>query len=152
LPKKERLEAAILLEEPISIDYFDGTRPPREMLANIIAGSVKTIPALIGEIFFEEERTLSAIYEGILRGIATGSVGSGELSSFLFSKRLTRKDDPSIIQQYLANLVQVGIIKRIEVFNKKRFIYKLVSPLSRVFYYSDEKYNVAERHRERSRR
>jgi hypothetical protein len=145
LPKKERLENAIVLEEPISIDYFDAARPQREMLASLLAGSVKTIPALIGEIFFEEERTLSAIYEGILRGIATGNVGSGELSSYLFSKKLTRKDDPSIIQQYLANLVQVGVIKRIEVFNKKRFIYKLVSPLSRIFYYADEKYNVVER-------
>ncbi len=145
LPKKDRLEAAVFLEEPIAIDYFDEKRPPRELLANLLSGSMKTIPALIGEIFFEEERTLSAIYEGILRGVATGNIGSGELSSYLFSKRLTAKDDPSIIQQYLANLVQVGILRRIEVFNKKRFVYKHSSPLARVFYYADEKYNVTER-------
>nr|MDO8086082.1 AAA family ATPase [Candidatus Sigynarchaeum springense] len=145
LPKKERLEAAILLSEPIVIDYFDETRPPRDLLANMLSSSMKTIPALIGEIFFEEERALSAIYEGILRGIATGNVGSGELSSYLFSKKLTAKDDPSIIQQYLVNLVQVGILRRIEIFNKKRFIYKHTSPLSRIFYYADEKYNVSER-------
>ena len=32
-----------------------------------------------------------------------------------------------------------------ELFNKKKFVYKLVSPLSRIYYYADEKYNLSER-------
>ncbi len=145
IPKKERLELAVLLREPIAADYFDEKEEARSTIAKIILGSAKTIPALIGEIFLEEEREISGVYEGILRAIACGKVGSGEISSNLFSKKLLKKDDPSIISQYLGNLASFGIIRKIRVFGKKRFIYKLASPLSRVYYYADEKYNISER-------
>jgi hypothetical protein len=145
LSKKEQLEIAVLLREPIAIDYFNPKENARKTIAKIIQGSAKTIPALVGEIFFEEERELSGVYEGILRAIASGKVGSGEISNYLFSKKLIKKDDPSIIQQYLNNLSSFGIIRKIKVFSKKRFIYKLASPLSRIYYYADEKYNLSER-------
>lgn len=142
---KERLELAILLREPIAIDYFNVKKKAREIIADVILGSLKTIPALIGEIFFEEEREMSAVYEGVLRAISLGKGVSGEIANYLFSKRLIKKDDPSIIQQYLNNLLSFGIIKRIEMVNKKRFVYKLKSSLARIYYYTDEKYNLSER-------
>src|SRR3989338_2733720 len=143
--KKEKMELAILLREPIAIDYFDQRFSARDTIAKIISSSIKTIPALIGEIFVEEEREISAIYEGVLRAIAIGKVVSSEISSYLFSKKLISKDDPSLVTQYLNNLVLFGIIIRIKVFNKNRFIYKHVSPLGRIFYYADERYNLSER-------
>ncbi len=145
LPLKEQLELAILLQEPLAIDYFKEGKSARELLATIVLASLKTTPALIGEIFLEEEKELSAAYEGILRAIATGNINSGEISSYLFSLKVINKDDPSIIQQYLNNLISFGMIRRIEIFNKKRFAYKLASPLARIFYYADEKYNLSER-------
>ncbi len=145
LSKKEMLEVGILLREPIAIDYFDTNKSARDILSAIIHSSIITIPALIGEIFVEEERDISAIYEGILRAVAVNKATSGEIASYIFSKRLMNKDDPSSIQQYLSNLLSFGVLKRIEVFNKKRFFYKHVSPLAKVFYYLDEKYNFAER-------
>lgn len=36
-------------------------------------------------------------------------------------------------------------ILRIKIYQKKKFVYKLTSPLMRLFYYSDEKYNISER-------
>jgi len=145
LSKKEKFELLILLREPIAIGFFDEKRSAREIIATIILSSLKTIPALVGEIFFEEEREISAVYEGVLRAISIGKIGSGEISSYLFSKKLIKKDDPSLIQQYLTNLIYFGIIRRIEILNKKKFIYKLVSPLARIYYYGDEKYNLSER-------
>lgn len=144
-PNKEMLELAILLREPIAIDYFNEKKHAREIIADVILSSTKTIPALVGEIFTEESREISAVYEGILRAVATGKVNSGAISSFLFSKKLINKDDPSIIQQYLNNLISFGVIKRVEIFNKKRFAYGLVSPLAKIYYYADEKYNISER-------
>jgi len=127
------------------VDYFDSAKSSREIIASIVLDSVKTIPALVGEIFSEEEREISAVYEGVLRGISTGKVNSGALSSHLYSKKLIKKDDPSIIQQYLNNLISFGIIRRIGIYGKKRFAYKVSSPLARIFYYLDEKYNISER-------
>lgn len=143
--RKFLTEMAILLREPLAIDYYDSHEEPRKLMAKVLTYSIRTIPALIGEIFTEEERTISAVYDGILRAIASGKTVSSEISSYLFSLGLIKKDDPSLIQQYLSNLVGFGIIKRIRVYGKKRFIYKHVSPLVRIFYYADEKYNISER-------
>ena len=145
LSKKDRLELAILLREPIAVDYFDEKKSARENIALVLLSSVKTIPALIGEIFYEEEREMSSIYEGILRAIASGRVISGEIASYLFSRRLIKKEDASIIQPYLNNLVSFGLIRRVEVFNKRKFVYKIALPLVRIYYYADEKYNISER-------
>lgn len=142
---KQRLETAILLREPIAVEYYDGGKDARATMATVLASSVRTIPAMVGEIFVEEERHISAVYEGVLRAIANGHVISGEISSYLYSRKLIKKDDPSIIQQYLGNLIDVGIIHRIQIYGKKRYVYKHASPLARLFYYADEKYNISER-------
>ena len=143
--KKQLLELSIFLREPIVIEYFNQNEDSRKLIASIIMHSIKTVPALIGEIFIEEERSISAIYEGILRAIANGKTVSGEISGYLFSRKLLKKDDPSIVQQYLKNLMEFGIIKRIKVYGKNKLVYKHVSPLSRIYYYADEKYNISER-------
>jgi len=143
--RKFLTEMGVLLREPLAVDYYDPGEEPRRLVAMVITHSTKTIPALVGEVFTEEERTTSAVYDGILRAIAGGKTVSSEISSHLFSAGLVKKDDPSLIQQYLSNLVGFGIIKRIRVYGRKKFIYKHVSPLARIFYYADEKYNISER-------
>lgn len=137
---KKRFELAVLLREPIIVNLAKNGD-----IADIIMMLRFTAPALIGEIFNEEDRNLSRIYEGVIRAIAVGKLGSGEICSFLFSKKLIKKDDPSIIQQYLINLVNFGIIKKTKVWNKNRVIYRHVSPILRMFYYLDEKYSFGER-------
>jgi len=77
--------------------------------------------------------------------VAAGKTTSGEISSHLFSRGLIKKDDPGLIRQYLSNLVEFGLLRKIRVYGKKRFIYKHTSPLMRIFYYADEKYNISER-------
>ena len=145
LPNRELLELAALLREPIAISYFDEKKKARETIAQIVMSSAKSIPALVGEIFLEEERELSVVYEGILRAVAAGKIGTGEMAGYLFSKKIIQKDDPSVIQQYLSNLLSFGVLRRIALFNKKKFVYKICSPLARIYYYADEKYNLSER-------
>src|SRR4030042_5960867 len=86
--KKELLENAIILKEPIAISYLNESKTARKILAEIFLGTIKTVPALVGEIFLEEEKTLSSIYEGILRAVAQGKIVSTEIASYLFSKQL----------------------------------------------------------------
>lgn len=145
LDKKTMVEVATLLREPLAIKYFDEKDNSRELISKVLLHSIRTVPALIGEIFTEEERSISAIYEGILRAVANGKNVSGEISSYLFSRKLIKKDDPSIIQQYLNNLVGFGIIKKIKKYNMNKFVYKHVSSLAMLYYYADEKYNFSER-------
>jgi len=142
---RELVETALIMREPTTIDYFSGEKQGRKVLIDILQSTLNTIPALVGEIFGEEEKTLSGVYEGVLRAIAGGNVVSTEISSYLFSHGLIKKDDPSAIQQYLNNMLSFGLIKRMRIYNKNKFVYKHVSPLMRIFYYADEKYNISER-------
>ncbi len=142
--KKDWLEISIFLREPIFFQQVS-LKNVRKDIIDIILSSRRTIPALIGEIFLEEERTLSMIYEGILRAISCGKINSGEISSYLFSRKLLNKDDPSLIQKHLDILTELGLIRRIKIFDKKRYVYKHTSPVVKVFYFCDEKYNISER-------
>ena len=145
LDNRQLVESAIMLREPIAIDYFNKGEDVRKTFARLLLGSMNTVPALVGEIFLEEEKSLSATYEGIIRSIANGKAVSGEISSSLYSRGLVPKDDPSTIQPYLNNLVKIGILKRVSVYDKRKFMYKIASPLVRLFFYADEKYGIAER-------
>ncbi|MCL4332651.1 MAG: AAA family ATPase [Candidatus Thermoplasmatota archaeon] len=138
------LELAIILREPLAIDYFDTETNHRDLIERIVTGSLNSLSSLIGEIFIEEERELSKVYEGVIRAIANGNNSSTEISNSLFSQGLIGKNDPSIVQQYLNNLRNLGIIRKVTIFNRNKFSYQLISPLLRLFYYADEKYNVSE--------
>jgi len=144
LDAKSRVELAVLLREPLAAQYVQPDSHARKLFTQVLEGSLRTIPALVGEIFAEEQRGISAVYEGILRAVANGKAVSGEISSALFSRKLIAKDDPSLIQQYLNNLISFGILKRIAVYGKNRFMYRHASALSWMFYYADEKYNASE--------
>ncbi|MEA3558615.1 MAG: hypothetical protein U9R75_05110 [Candidatus Thermoplasmatota archaeon] len=138
--KKELVETAVILREPLMINFYDNGH-----LNFILPGIKLTVPALIGEIFTEEDRKLSALYEGIIRATAIGKWSSSQMSSYLFSRGLLKKDDPSYMQQYLVNLVKFGILAKVNVWNKKRVVYRHVSPVTRTYYYVDEKYCIADR-------
>ena len=141
----KNFELAILLREPIAIEYYNTELKSSENFTNVLYYSLRTIPALVGEIFIEEERSLSKTYEGVFRAIASGKRVTTKISSFLFKHKLILKDDPSLIQPYLTILMELGIIKRIKDIKKNRYYYFHVSPLAELFYYADEKYSIANR-------
>lgn len=141
---KDLLEMSIIAREPLAIDYLKGS-DARSSIRDTVIGSMQAVPALIGEIFSEEERTVTITYNAILSAVASGEVTSGKIASFLFSRKLIQKDDPSIIQSQLGNLVNIGLLKKIRVYNRNKFAYKIASPLVRIFYYGQEKYGISDR-------
>ncbi|MBM4248666.1 MAG: ATP-binding protein [Euryarchaeota archaeon] len=137
---RELLERAIFLREPVTVNLLEEGDP-------VAAASMLklTVPALMGEIFAEEDRKISAVYEGAIRAVAAGRCTSAEVSSHLFSRGLINRNDPSLVQQYLENLQRFGILHKLPVWGRNRHVYRHVSPLTRIFYYLDEKYGAAER-------
>ena len=144
LSKKELVETAVLLREPIAIDHYTPGEGSVPTFTRVMTSTKYLVPALIGEIFTEEDRSLSAVYEGVLRAVADGRCVSSQISSSLFSHRLIKKDDPSIVQQYLNNLVSFGLLKRLKVYNRRHYVYMHTSPLVYLYFYADEKYNLTE--------
>jgi hypothetical protein len=142
--KKDLLEFSILLSEPLAIEHLKKEMDSTELAVILLSTAKYLVPALMGEIFREEERVLSNVYSGILRAIASGKNISTEISTFLFSRKLVKKDDPGSIQSYLKNLVEIGVVKRIQLANKNTYVYEHTSPLVEMYYYGDEKYNISE--------
>ena len=144
LPSRDPIEsvkAGIYLREPLlAMDY---NPPVEKYLSTYLYGNKLTIREIIGEIFSEEERRLSLIYEGILKAIASGKRKSGEISSFLFSRRLLSKDNPGIIQRHLDILVKIGLIEKIQTYSRG-FYYLHSSPLFNLHFYLEEKYGYTE--------
>jgi hypothetical protein len=139
---RELIEASVYLREPFLIPSF---KPPlREFLFSFLYENRFFIGELLGEIFTEEEKELTNIYEGVLKAIADGKNISTEISSLLFSRGLLLKDNPGVMQKYLNILSQMGIIERYEVFGRKKFKYYHASPVFDLHYYLEEKYTYSE--------
>ncbi|MEM2136811.1 MAG: hypothetical protein QXI93_02510 [Candidatus Methanomethylicia archaeon] len=139
---KKLIEYAVFLREPWLIPIWEQS----EDIFNVIPFNVKiTIPALIGEIFIEEEREYSRIYDAILKAIANGKQISTEIASHLHSLKLIPKDDPSMIQPFLKILQNMGLIEKIKIYDKNKYYYRHSSPLIDYYYYLDAKYGISER-------
>jgi len=140
---KELIESATYLREVILLPYFKGNI--KEFLINYLEGGKIIIKELIGEIFSEEEKELTNIYENVIKCIADRKNTSTEISNILFSKGLISKNNPGILQKYLGLLTEMGILEKIEVFGKKRkFRYFHKSPLIDLHYYLESKYFYTE--------
>ncbi len=136
---KRKGEIALMMREPMLIEHV------QDGIERAVGKFSMAAQSLIGEVFSEEERRMSRTYEGVIRAIAYGKRSSGEISSFLYSRRLIPRNDPSLIQQYLNNLVSFGILEKVPVWGRKRFVYQHSSPFTELYFYLDEKYAISER-------
>ncbi|MCI4408328.1 MAG: hypothetical protein JHC26_04500 [Thermofilum sp.] len=104
-----------------------------------------TVPSLIGEIFTEEERMYTRVYDGILKAIADGRQVSTEIASQLYSHRLIPAQDPSLVHPYLKILADIGLLEKVKIYGKNKYYYRHVSQVIDYYYYLDAKYGVSER-------
>lgn len=139
----EILEASIYLSEPILCRYY--SNDIRETLSGFLYDNREVVEGIILDAFREEERTYSLIYRGILNAVGSGRNTSTVISSYLFSKRLIKKDSPSMIQRHLDILVKMGFLDKIPVFSRRKYIFRHISPLLDVHYYLEDKYAYTER-------
>ncbi len=142
LKGRELIESSVYLREVMLIPSYKPNI--REFLTDFLIDGKIILKGLVGEIFTEEERELTNIYEGIMKAVADGKNISTEISTFLFSRGLISKDNPGVLQKYLNTLTEMGIFERIKVFRKKRFRYFHRSPLLDLHYYLEGKYSYTE--------
>ncbi|MCD6464361.1 ATP-binding protein [Candidatus Woesearchaeota archaeon] len=138
LAGKKLVESAVYLREPLLLRFFN------KDLWQVLKALKFTIPALIGEIFSEEEKELSNRYEAIIRALSLGKNSLSEIVSYLYSYKLIDKQDTGAIKQYVKNLIDMGLITRVKDYFKNRYYYFIASPVIELYYYLDEKYNFSE--------
>ena len=138
----ELMETAVFLREPWLVPVWEENRDIKSSLPFF---TKFTVPALVGEIFMEEERSYSRVYEGILKAVADGKSVSGEIASWLFANHLIPANNPSLVHPYLNVLVKIGLLEKIKIRGKRKFHYIHSSPVMDLYYYMDAKYCISER-------
>jgi len=137
-PPVTAFELSPFLRDPWTLPYFRGERTS---IPDILQLSREAIRALIGEVFLEEDKSLSNVYEGIIRSLACGKWELGEVADRLFSRKVIDKPDPHLIRPYFNNMEAMDLVKRVPIFGMKKFRYLLSSPIMELGYILDERYN-----------
>lgn len=140
---KQLIELSAYLREPWLLPLWEKTG--KNCLPSMASNTKITVPALIGEIFSEEDKQMSSVYEGILKAISDGKRVSGKITNYLFSLNLIPAQNPSLVHPYLSVLHKLGLLEKIKVFGRNKYLYYHASPVTDLFYYMDAKYGFSER-------
>ena len=128
------LRVAPYLRDPWILRFL-GPEFSMESLIDVIRFN---IPALVGESFREEERVFTDRYELILRALSLGYSTPGEVASYISGMTDEDLRGPDV-KSYLSNLQVMGIVTRVPILGRRRYLYAIESPLVDLFYYLDSK-------------
>ena len=140
LSAEQALMLSPYLRDPWTLRYL--SKDPKETVQNILEYSRNAIPALIGEVFLDEDRFLSNVYESIIRSIASGKNTLKEVSDQLFSKKLIKANNPSLVRPYVKIMEDMDLIERIPIYDSRGNYYTVKSKVMELYFYIDEKYNI----------
>jgi len=139
---------AAYLRDPWLVPMQEGRRSLEPFLHSVMASSRMAVPALIGEVFTESDRSLSQVYEGVIRALGARLWKPGDIAGRLHESGLVSSGGSPQVLQYLANLADMGLVDRVGILGKKRLkAYRLASNVMDTFYYLADKHMIDEEDR-----
>ena len=134
-----------ILRDPWIVPMVDTKKPPHEELARIMDSLIMASEGLVGEVFEEEDRALTKLYDSVLRLIANGLWKPAEIEGVLSSTGAI-KGGIATITGILDKLVKMSLVEKIRLLNAKgsKYYYRLASPIVSIAYYMDQKYKISE--------
>lgn len=138
-PPEKALLVAPYIRDPWVIEHLPVGEPLRAIY-EVLRGARHSIPALVGEVFQEEERQLTATYEAILRLIGSGRWRTSEIASTLYGRGLLEQADPRAIAPYIRYMEEMDLIESVEIYKSRANYLKLKSPIMEAFYYLADRY------------
>ncbi|RLI91743.1 MAG: ATP-binding protein [Candidatus Altiarchaeales archaeon] len=139
------IELSTFLRDPWLIPFYSNEKIER-FLYRITTNLQATIISLIGEIFTEEEREITNVYEALLSLIGSGVFKNKELASILYSRNVISEPSSSHINQYIKNMEEMDLIEGCRLYGSKMRFNRLKSPIMNIYYYLDDRYNISERY------
>lgn len=136
----DAVELAPYLRDPWTIPLFTDKDGYFRNLFSIIQYAV---PGLIGEIFTAEEREMTKTYESLLALLGEGISDYREIARILFARNIIKKPESSMVLPYIKNLEGMGLVEKIKIYGKKRYLYRLISEEMNMYYYLDSKYDFS---------
>ncbi len=135
------LGLAPILRDPWTTTILDG----EPFMERFVAGLRLMVPALVGEIFMDEERSLTQVYAAILSLIGGGHQDTWEIAQILGSRGIVRTGASANVLPYMNNMVGMGLLERTRAYGTKKFIYSMPSFPMGLYYYLDSRYGFSDR-------
>ena len=135
---------ALLMRDPWIIPMVsDGD--PIGFLVERSFGLFMAAQGLIGEVFSEEERALTALYDSVLRLLGEGVWSPREIAAILTSRGLLEGGTPAVTG-ILSKLEAMGLVTKVPLWRsgRRRYVYRHSSPLLSVLYYMESKFGVSD--------
>lgn len=145
--KNNFIEQAIFYREPTLIELYNDKENFTEFLLKYYKFAKYWSVALFGEIFEDEDKILTETYDAIIRNVSAGNQTIGEITTNLYNQKIITKETPGAISAYIDTLVNIGVLEKIQIYDQKRYKYKIKSAPIDFFFYLNSKYgeNVSEK-------
>jgi hypothetical protein len=141
----QAIELAPYLADAWTIPFFSTEGDSEKVIYDLLKYSKFTVPSLVGEIFTEEEREFTKVYEAILRLIGAGELDYKNIASILAGRKVIERADSSLIIPYIKNMEGMGLVESLPIFSSKKKMYRLSSPIMEAFFYLADRYGFEDR-------
>ncbi len=140
---------APLLREPWLVPLIGSewtSTTPWSYIASRAYELAQVTRGLVGEVFEEEERRLTRLYEAVLRLLGAGIWSSNRMASMLYQRGLLPRASPSLVTGILDKLVRIGLVTKTRLWKTRgaKIYYRHSSPLLAIVYGVMEKHGVDE--------
>ena len=139
------IELAPYLADAWTIPFYAKESDSEKVIYDLLKYSKFTVPSLVGEIFTEEEREFTKVYEAILRLIGAGELDYKNIASILAGRKMIERADSSLIIPYIKNMEGMGLVDSLPIFSSKKKMYRLSSPMMEAFFYLADRYGFEDR-------
>ena len=140
---------SVILRDPWIIPYTSKSlynETPLDFIVNRHIELTMTVKGLIGEVFGEEERKLTRLYEETLKLLGAGYWSPGEIAHTLYTRGLIENPSPGTVTGILGKLEAMGLVAKLKLWKTRRgrYYYKHTSPILSITYGLMEKYGIDE--------
>ncbi|MGC8995005.1 MAG: AAA family ATPase [Pyrobaculum sp.] len=131
-------QKAALWRDPWTISIVAHPREAEEKIYALYMSAM----GLIGEVFTEEERTITKLYQVVLSALAEGEWNSAVVANYAAARGLDVT--ASTASAYLNRLVEMGLVEKIPIYGSKRSYHRISSTPLRLALYAEAKYHISE--------
>ncbi len=116
----EAVEWSVYARDPWILAHIEPRGDPIGVLASHAPRLSIAASGLVGEVFEEEERSLTRVYEAALRLVASGVWTAAELAARLYESGLIASPSPSNVTGLLKVLSDMGLVEKIPLWRTRR--------------------------------
>ncbi len=139
---REAVMWALLARDPWLLGIVEVTGSPIDSIRSNFRALVSCVSGLVGEIFEEEERRLTRLYDATLRLLALGYWSSRDLAHILYDAGLLERAEPGVVTGVLDQMTRMGLVEKVPLWRTRgaRVYYRHRSSLVSLLLYLDEEY------------